>query len=95
MASRYDQPDAGYAWAILVASFTLNFLAASGVVTLGIFLVEYLEQFNQSNAYTAGIAAAHLATWGVSGKNSVIHDACIVNWDDKLLGYALSGLAYR
>ena len=73
MAIHYDQPDVGYAWVILGADFVLHFLASSAVVSMGIFLVEYLEQFHQSNAYTAGIAAAHMATWGLSGKNNVIY----------------------
>ena len=81
MAPRYDQPDAGYAWVILAADFLLNVLAGSGTVSFGIFLVEYLEQFNQSKAYTAGIAALHLATWGLSGKTSIIDIwiTCIMN----------------
>ena len=72
MALHYDQPDTGYAWVILAANFVLHLLAGSGLAPFGILLVEYLEQFNQSKASTAGIAAARLATWGLSGKTSII-----------------------
>ena len=67
MAPRYDQPDAGYAWVILAADFVLHLLVGSCFAPFGIFLVEYLDRFNQSKAYTTGIGATLLATWGLSG----------------------------
>ena len=98
MASRYDQPDAGYAWVILVATFSLNFLAASGAVPMGIFLVEYLGYFKQSTAYTAMIASVHLAGWGLAGKTGIIdvwitHALFISN--DILISHDIPGLTYR
>ena len=97
MAHRYDQPDAGYAWVILAANFVLHILASSALAPFGIFLVEYLERFNQSKANTAGIVAAHLAIWGLSGKTSInryMNGTCTVNWSDTLIRYIMPALTH-
>ena len=50
-----DKPsfkDSGYAWVILFSAFCMRIIDSVAVVTMGMFIIEYLEYFNLKTAST-------------------------------------------
>ena len=67
MACRYDQPDKGYAWVVLICICALNAFLATSFGPFGIILVEYLEHFACSTTEGAAIGATLHVTVGITG----------------------------
>ena len=44
--------DSGYAWIILICAFCMRLIDSSAVVTMGLFIIEYLEYFHLDRALT-------------------------------------------
>ena len=67
---KYQAPDGGYGWVILVTSFLGNFITASLVLCYSLLMVELAETFDVDRA-TAGSAGS--LAFGVASFTGILH----------------------
>ena len=63
-------PDGGYGWMIVFAATFLRFIASSSVITLGLYMVEWIEYFQKSKTELFWIGSAQLGIIVVAGKKT-------------------------
>ena len=62
-------PDGGYGWVIVMASFIVIFLLMGFGYSLGVYLVQFVEEFQASRASISWIMAFHNGIAYLLGKN--------------------------
>ena len=60
-------PDGGYGWVILVASFLVGFLVDGVGFSVGIFVLKFLDEFDDSKSKTSWIASVLNGMYMVAG----------------------------
>ncbi|XP_067897634.1 monocarboxylate transporter 14-like [Heterodontus francisci] len=92
--------DRGWAWMVVLASFTMHVLVMGSQMALGILYVEWLEEFNQSRGLTAWIGSLAMGISLIVGPFvSFFVDACgcrataVIGGIITTLGWTLSAYA--
>ena len=70
-------PDGGYGWVVLFASFLVNFLVDGVGCSVGIFILEFLNEFEESKSKTAWIASVLNGMYLFIGMCTVIYQTLI------------------
>ncbi|CAC5416889.1 unnamed protein product [Mytilus coruscus] len=73
----FTEPDQGWAWIILIASFTEHFIVGFSMYAIGLFHIAFLNKFNATVSLTSWIGAVFLSLQGLSGP---LASFCIGRW---------------
>ena len=69
MSAKKFEKDKGYAWVILLCAFIAKIIDCSVMVTVGIFILEFLEYFNLEKALTVtALVSSYFVAMAISGK---------------------------
>ena len=63
------QPDSGWSWMILVASFSEHCIAGFCMYAIGLFHISILEQFHESVTLTSWLSSIFLCLLSSAGKS--------------------------
>lgn len=66
-ASRYQAPDGGWGWVVVIASFLVNMIADGVTFSFGVLFDELEKEFGESKAVTAGVVSLFHAVPLLSG----------------------------
>ncbi|XP_064618658.1 monocarboxylate transporter 12-like [Lineus longissimus] len=66
---RWKHPDIdhGWAWAVMIAAFFIQFAAAGTIMCYGVLYVEFLDYFGESRASTSWIGSLNITTFSIAG----------------------------
>ena len=68
MSATKFEKDKGYAWVILFCAFIARTIDCSVLVTVGIFILEFLEYFNMEKAFTVtALVSSYFVAMALSG----------------------------
>lgn len=62
------EPDKGWAWIILVASFVEHCIAGFSLYSIGLFHIIFLDRFREDITLTSWISAVFLCLLSLTGK---------------------------
>ena len=68
VASSAIVPDKGWAWLILLASFSCNICVGGVLYSFGLFFLEILDHYGESRAVTAWVGSTTAGTYAAIGK---------------------------